>query len=81
MIPPTPTPLPPDPVALSQASQIDLGGFRLWDLAPEAIGFWNQFGGATQALQWVVFALIIVIFIFVVMKLLKRLGEGGNSDT
>lgn len=77
MIPLTPTPLPPDPVALGRAAQIDIGATTdLWDIAPNVLQLWGQFSNETQAVQWVLLAVIIVGLIWVLIILLKRLGAG-----
>lgn len=75
---PTPTPLPPDPQALARAAQIDLGATTdLWDIAPNVLQLWGQFGTATQVLQWVLIAAIVVGIIWAVTLMLKRMG---NTD-
>lgn len=69
-IPPTPTPMPygtPIPINL----QNDL----LWHMAPNAVGFWNQFSDYTPVLQWVLVALLLGVFVWVVAIRIKKVTE------
>lgn len=67
---PTPTPYP-----------IDTSGFpvlefpRVWDLAPDAIQTWNNFGNATTILQIIILCGIIGLGVFMLYRFLRRLFE------
>lgn len=65
-VPPTPLPDVPN----------DLPTFdfpRVWDLAPDAVQTWNNFGDATQALQAIVLALLVALGLYMLYRFFRRM--------
>lgn len=79
MIPLTPTPIPPGSMPID-ASQLQLDGVGLWDLAPEVVGFWNQFAPDNQILQWVAVGILVVLLIFALIYLMKQFGQDDQLE-
>jgi hypothetical protein len=77
MIPATPTAIPDMTGTMAEAAQsLDLGGMQLWDIAPEAIGFWNMFSPQNLVLIWVIIGALVVVLIMSLMFLYRRMfGE------
>ena len=75
--PPTPTALPPAaPVELpALANAIDT-----WGVAPEVVGFWNQFRDYTPALQTMLILLVVIGLIFIIIKQVKDLGQSTTGE-
>jgi hypothetical protein len=71
MIPPTPTPIPYNapPVAL------EFDGVLLWDVAPNAVGFWGQFGDYTPVLQWIIVGMLVIALVWLIAGLFKQLSQ------
>lgn len=75
--PPTPTPLPPAaPVELPALTN----AVDTWAIAPEVVGFWNQFGDYTPAFQIMLVLLTVIGLIFLIMNLIRRAGETTGAD-
>lgn len=78
---PTPTPLPPDLQSLGMASQVDLGtATDLWDIAPNVLQLWGQFGTATQVLQWVLIAALYAGLVWALIQLVKRMTNRDMGE-
>lgn len=70
--PPTPTAMPPtEPIELPALRE----GISMWEIAPNAVGFWNQFGEYTPAIQWILLFMTIISLVFLMMFLMRRFGE------
>jgi hypothetical protein len=75
MIPPTPTPIPPD---IGNAAWPEIGIPSMWNLAPEAVQTWNQFGTFGQVLQAMIICFLIGFTIWILWRFFKRLNDEGT---
>lgn len=73
MFPPTPTPLPPAPIAPVALDPID---WRIWNFTDEVIMVWQGFGaGRQQVLQIAILLAIIIGFVYLLIKWLGDIDE------
>lgn len=75
---------PPTPTALPPAAPIELPALQnaitTWKFAPEVVGFWNQFRDYTPGFQTMLIVLLVIGLIFLIMNLIRRLGETGTGE-
>lgn len=73
MYPPTPTPLPPAPLA---PITLNANMWRIWNFADDTIMVWQQFGrGPQQVLQITVLMVMLIGFVFLVRHWLTGVTE------
>jgi hypothetical protein len=70
MMPPTPTPIP-----AGTPVNLNLEGSELWSMAPDMVGLWGQFGDYTQALQWGLIVLLLLVLMWHIASLIRGLSE------
>lgn len=73
MIPPTPTLIPES--FGSTGLELDLGVPSMWELAPEAVQTWNQFGQFGEVIKVLIIAFLIGLAVFIIYRFFKRLNE------
>jgi hypothetical protein len=77
MFPPTPTPLPPAPAA---PVVVSAANWKIWKFADDAIMVWQQIGPSrTQVFQVAVILVIVIAFIWLVMKWVQGLTKEGDQ--
>lgn len=76
LVPPTPTMLPPAPVAPITYS---VNAWRIWAFADDAVMVWQQITPArTQVIQVGIIVVIVIAFAFLGIKWLQSITNKGD---
>lgn len=68
-MPPTPTLIPPGtPVPID----FELG---LWEMSPNMVGLWNQFGDYTPVLQTIFLVILLGVLVWTIARLMRGISE------
>jgi hypothetical protein len=62
---------PPPGAPSAQQLSSSFEQFTLWRMAPEAVGFWNQFQPHVQGLQWLFVVGALIGVAFLVSRMIK----------